>query len=516
MTTPSVHASLKRFFTLTTPVIGLRVHSSSVLCSLGIALSLVLVPLGPQEAFGAPSAQTATPSSLPEPSNIKTVVSSSILDYSGSGTWVKSASHWKWRLTSGDYLKNSWAQISGVDYYFDAAGIMASGWRYLDGWYHFASSGAKESGWIRSAGYWYFLDPLEGIMQTGFISTGGARYFLESNGAMSLGWVVSEGNWYYADPLQGGSLATSVRTLSDGTYTFESSGKMATGWTLVSGKWQYFASSGRRVLGWVLDQGNWFYLDPSSANMAIGWLALGGSWYWLDPSSGAMTTGWLRDGDAWYWLDPSSGAMATGTAITNGRLSRFDSSGRWISYIDQHPIIAQPSASQSSLIASMTQVYLNTGRPYPTWALSSGGAGDITAFVTILYEEAAAEGISPELVFCQVMKETGWLQFGGDVTASQFNFAGLGAVGGGAAGASFPSVRIGVRAQVQHLRAYADPWASSATLAYPLVDPRFTYVRKGSAPYIEYLGIQENPNGVGWATAKNYGYDLVSMMDAYF
>ena len=73
-----------------------------------------------------------------------------------------------------------------------------------------------------------------------------------------------------------------------------------------------------------------------------------------------------------------------------------------------------------------------------------------------------------------------------------------------------------MRAQVQHLRAYADPWASSATLAYPLVDPRFTYVRKGSAPYIEYLGIQENPNGVGWATAKNYGYDLVSMMDAYF
>ena len=33
---------------------------------------------------------------------------------------------------------------------------------------------------------------------------------------------------------------------------------------------------------------------------------------------------------------------------------------------------------------------------------------------------------------------------------------------------------------------------------------------------VEYLGIQENPNRTGWAAAKNYGYDLVSMMKAYF
>ena len=36
--------------------------------------------------------------------------------------------------------------------------------------------------------------------------------------------------------------------------------------------------------------------------------------------------------------------------------------------------------------------------------------------------------------FAQVMLETGGLTFGGDVQASQCNFGGLGAVGGGAAG----------------------------------------------------------------------------------
>ena len=88
--------------------------------------------------------------------------------------------------------------------------------------------------------------------------------------------------------------------------------------------------------------------------------------------------------------------------------------------------------------------------------------------------------------------------------------------GGGATGASFADVRTGIRAQVQHLRAYADSSVTTASLANAVVDPRFTYVRKGAAPVVEYLGIQENPNRTGWAAAKNYGYDLVSMMKAYF
>ena len=111
---------------------------------------------------------------------------------------------------------------------------------------------------------------------------------------------------------------------------------------------------------------------------------------------------------------------------------------------------------------------------------------------------------------------TGWLGFGGDVSIGQFNFAGIGAVGGGAQGASFPDVRTGIRAQVQHLRAYADASVTAQSLANPVVDPRFAYVRKGGAPVVEHLGIQENPNHTGWAAAKNYGHDLVSMMAAYF
>ena len=82
--------------------------------------------------------------------------------------------------------------------------------------------------------------------------------------------------------------------------------------------------------------------------------------------------------------------------------------------------------------------------------------------------------------------------------------------------APFPTVQIGLRAQVQHLRAYADSSATPQALSHSLVDPRFTYVRKGSAVYVEHLGIQENPQRTGWATARSYGNDLASMIDRYF
>ena len=105
------------------------------------------------------------------------------------------------------------------------------------------------------------------------------------------------------------------------------------------------------------------------------------------------------------------------------------------------------------------------------------------------------------------MMETGFLKFGGDVKKDQYNFAGIGAVGGGASGAKFDSIRIGIRAHVQHLKAYA----SKEALKQSVVDPRFQYVKRGSAEYVQWLGQKENPNGYGWATAPNYGNNIVKL-----
>lgn len=139
--------------------------------------------------------------------------------------------------------------------------------------------------------------------------------------------------------------------------------------------------------------------------------------------------------------------------------------------------------------------------------LAKGGASTINQFAQIVYEEAIAEGVKPEVVFTQCMKETAFLKYGGEVNPNQYNFAGIGATGS-VHGATFENVRMGIRAQVQHLKAYG----SLDKLINQCVDPRFNLVSRGSAKYVEWLGKKENPTGAGWATSKNYGHDIVNMI----
>ena len=162
----------------------------------------------------------------------------------------------------------------------------------------------------------------------------------------------------------------------------------------------------------------------------------------------------------------------------------------------------------STTPAKMAAFFVARGGVYPEEIYSEYGAPTLEDFCQIVYDEAEAEGVKAEVLFGQICKETGFLRFGGDVKPKQCNFGGIGATGGGAKGASFPDVQTGIRAQVQHLKAYA----SDQPLNNECVDPRFTYVKRCAALYVEWLGVNENPTGAGWATGKNYGY---SMRDDY-
>jgi N-acetylmuramoyl-L-alanine amidase len=166
------------------------------------------------------------------------------------------------------------------------------------------------------------------------------------------------------------------------------------------------------------------------------------------------------------------------------------------------------SGTSQVTVAQMV-AYYKKNATYPSYYADSD-APTITKFCKIYYDECQKEGIRVEVAFAQAMKETGFLRFGGDVDISQYNFAGIGATGGGEKGNSFPTVRTGIRAQIQHLKAYAN----SEPLVQAQVDPRFQYVTRGSAPYVEWLGIPDNPTGKGWATAQNYGSSILQMIRA--
>ncbi|AFZ03402.1 N-acetylmuramoyl-L-alanine amidase [Calothrix sp. PCC 6303] len=118
-------------------------------------------------------------------------------------------------------------------------------------------------------------------------------------------------------------------------------------------------------------------------------------------------------------------------------------------------------------------------------------------------EEAAIEGVNYDIAFSHMCFETAFLRFGGDIQAQQNNFAGLGTVGGEPA--SFESARIGVRAHIQHLKAYA----STEALKQEIVDPRFRFVPRGAAPTIEKL------SGL-WSADLDYGAKIIGTLEQLY
>ena len=218
-------------------------------------------------------------------------------------------------------------------------------------------------------------------------------------------------------------------------------------------------------------------------------------------------------------IDVSGGKISNGSNIQL-YTSNNSAAQKWVfEYIskDVQVSLTKIMGTSQTNVAQMVRYYKANASGYDTFkaryegkydgSLAKGGASTIERFAQIFYEEANAEGVKAEVAFTQCMKETGFLKYGGDVLPNQYNFAGIGATGA-VHGAKFKDVRTGIRAQIQHLKAYA----STSPLNNACVDPRFNLVTRNTAPYVEWLGIQENPDGYGWATAKNYGYDIVGMV----
>ena len=117
-------------------------------------------------------------------------------------------------------------------------------------------------------------------------------------------------------------------------------------------------------------------------------------------------------------------------------------------------------------------------------------------------EEGEIEGIRGDVAFAQALKETGYFKYGGDVKPDQNNYTGIGTIGKGIKGNYFNTPVEGVRVQIQHLKAYS----STLKLNNPLIDPRFKYVKRGSAKTWSQLHGK-------WAMQRggNYGDEILSI-----
>ena len=160
--------------------------------------------------------------------------------------------------------------------------------------------------------------------------------------------------------------------------------------------------------------------------------------------------------------------------------------------------------------SQMAQYLINKNPNAKSWALE---------YAQLYLEEGETEGVRGDGAWIQSCKETGNFKFDGGtaVTFDQNNFCGLGVTKKGMKGHSFDTPRLGIRAQIQHLKGYA----TTTPLVNPCIDPRYGYINpKGKAPRFEDLAgkwavpgydtrkacsLQDAMNkGIG------YGFDIIS------
>ena len=219
-----------------------------------------------------------------------------------------------------------------------------------------------------------------------------------------------------------------------------------------------------------------------------------GQWAVFDFTKGSA----LRSLDDYRLIDTHPGStllltqiMRPGASYYNVRTATVD---KYFTYTD---LTGAPQATAKQMQAYIKKVNPNVPQ-------------SVIDMIPYYLSEGQAEGIRGDIAFAQSCLETGNFTFKDSaVTLDQNNFCGLGVIENSMKGASFDTPQLGIRAQIQHLKAYAN----KQPLRNACIDPRFHLVTRGAAPTVQYLGIQENPQGYGWAAGADYGVKILNILE---
>lgn len=449
--------------------------------------------------------------------------------------------------------------ISGKSYYFDEiSGMAKNSWVHQadDSWSWATEDGSLHAGWKHmSNGKWFYFDANNNYHASfGLMTDGYKKYYIDQNrGLIYGGWVnlangdwvwlnddgtlysgwkyMPNGKWFYFDenaeyPL----LKTGIFATSSGSYYVDvNNGMTSNGWvSLPNNIWAWAQSSGALASGWFnTPNGKTWYFDPTTTEHGalFGLQSINGSYYYFDETNGLLRNQDITLSDGRVVHADTYGVLnIKPTDTNNGRGGNVDGNnggdnrdanntpaddGSPIeptrgNFSDRTSVLGAPLVTKEDLQRDFNK---RVGSAYPA-IYAEKGAATGTDFVNQLWQAAIDEGVRPELLYAQVMIETGNLRFGGDVLPEQCNFGGLGATGNGERGLSFDTVLKGLRAQALHLRAYAgyEPLTVDPSKARD-VDPRYgAWILAKKANIIRKLA------GT-WAMDKNYAVKLVRVMN---
>lgn len=152
--------------------------------------------------------------------------------------------------------KNTWRQISGKWYWFDARGYMVTGWKSIGGkWYYFQSNGAMlGQGWHWIGKNCYYMYASGAMAANTWIG----KDYVNASGAWVKGmvkeqprWIKAGERWWYRH--------------ADGSYTKGN-------WEKINGQWYLFDKEGWMLTGWQEKSGKWYYLKQDGAMASDTWI----------------------------------------------------------------------------------------------------------------------------------------------------------------------------------------------------------------------------------------------------
>ena len=259
------------------------------------------------------------------------------------------------------YIDNTFVvgekKIDGYWYYFNANGVMATGWTVQEGrpdrQYYYDTDGKVHYGWLTEGDKTYYFHPVTGVMlkqcerkidnayyyfnADGVMATGWTvqegrpdrQYYYDADGKIHYGWLTLDGKTYYFHPVTGIMQKQCERKVDNKYYYFNANGVMATGWTVQEGrpdKRYYYDADGSMCYGEKKIDGHWYYFHPVTGVMMTGWVKHHNHTYYYN-ADGSMYYGEKKFNGHWYYFRDVTGIMATGWAKHHGHTYFYNDDG---------------------------------------------------------------------------------------------------------------------------------------------------------------------------------------------
>ena len=221
--------------------------------------------------------------------------------------------------------------IDNTLYFFDESGELFTGWKTIDQKTYFFTQEGALSGLQEIDGKMYYFHPSLFNMMTGLWNIAGNKYYFSDNGGMETGWIeLYDGTMSYFSETEG--ILTGLRVIDGQTYYFGNDGIMQTGMkNIVSSAGEqeiyYFNEKGVMQTGLIQVHDNFYYFSSTDGTRQTGWVKIGKDEYYFNLTTGAAEKGFKNIEDYYYFFDPQTGKRLLGIQSQDGKIYCFNNEG---------------------------------------------------------------------------------------------------------------------------------------------------------------------------------------------